>query len=63
VRHGVRQAVLIAETRGEEEAFRVATQQASQVRITKWGHKQKPYYSFRPPLLVIEGTVQQTDDD
>ena len=53
-----RRLVLIAECRNEEAAFHVAAQQASQVRITKWGSKQRPYESFRPPLMRVVGTVR-----
>jgi len=56
-----RRAVLIAETRTEDEAFRVAAQQFSQVRITKWGAKLKPYYSMREPLIRFTGTVIRAD--
>lgn len=49
---GVRTHVLIAQVRTEDEAFRVEAQQASQVCITKWGSKQPPYYSARPPKVI-----------
>jgi hypothetical protein len=47
-----RRYVLIAEVRTEAEAFRVAYLQASQVRITKWGSKERPYESMRDPKRV-----------
>lgn len=53
-----RRLVLIAECRSEEAAFTVAAQQAAQVRITRWGSKQRPYESFRPPLMRVVGTVR-----
>lgn len=57
--HGLeRRLVLIAECYSEDEAFKVAAKQASQVRITKWGVKARPYESFRAPLVVVEGTVR-----
>lgn len=60
--HGLeRRLVLIAECRTEDAAFRLAATQASQVRITKWGAKVRPYDSFRDPLVVIEGTVSRAD--
>lgn len=52
--------VLIAETRTEDEAFRIAAQQVSQVRLTKWGSKLQPYESYRP-RMVITGTVERAD--
>ena len=51
--------VLIAETRTEDEAFRIAAQQQSQVRLTKWDHP-RPYESYRP-RMVITGTVERAD--
>lgn len=54
--------VLIAEVRSEDEAFRVAAQQASQVRIRKWGSQERDYHSMRPPAMVITGTVSRVDD-
>ena len=56
-----RRFVLIAELRTEDEAFNVASQQASQVRITKWGDKQKPYFSMREPRMRITGTVTRAE--
>jgi len=46
-----RDFVLIAEVRTEEDAFKVAAVQASQVRIRKWGVK-PDYYSFQPPQRI-----------
>lgn len=55
--HGTeKRLVLLAECRSEDDAFKIAAQQVSQVRITKWGTK-RPYESYRPPLVVVEGTV------
>lgn len=44
-----RRAVLIAEVRTEDEAFKIATSERWQVRITKWGHRAPPFYSHRDP--------------
>lgn len=61
--HGFdRRYALIAEVRTEDEAFRVAAQQASQVRITKFPPKAQPYESFRAPLMVITGTVREAEE-
>lgn len=54
--------VLIAEVRDEDAAFRVAAQQVSQVRITKFPSKARPYESYRPPLVVITGTVEASHE-
>ena len=54
--------MLIAEVRTENEAFKVAAGQASQVRIRKWGAKAKDYLSPHEPLLVVTGTVRQADE-
>jgi hypothetical protein len=51
--HGLeRRLVLVAEVRTEDEAFRVADQQASQARIHKWGSRERPYFTHRSPKLV-----------
>jgi hypothetical protein len=55
---GARRLALIAETRTEDEAFRVAALQVSKVRITKWGSKERPYESFAEPLVIVTGEVQ-----
>lgn len=58
-----RRLVLIAETRTEDEAFRVAAAQASQVRLTKWGSRERPYETpHRDPLVVVTGTVTRDEE-
>ena len=58
---GVRVAVLIAEVRTEDEAFRVADRQLSQARVTKWGSKQQPFYTRREPKMQHQ--PQTTDGE
>lgn len=48
---GSRGYQLIAECRSEDEAFRVASQQLHQCRITKWGDKRPPYFSAKSPKV------------
>lgn len=52
--HGQRRYVLIAQCRHEETAFAVADLQLSQVRITRYGDRQRPWLSFRPPREISE---------
>jgi hypothetical protein len=57
VRGGARGFALIAEVRTEAEAFQVAATQASQVRITKWGDRQRPYFSPQRPRMLADEPV------
>jgi len=55
--------VLIAEVRSEDAAFRIAHRQKYQVRISKYGDRQKPYYSHREPKVVTNGPSPGTAGD
>lgn len=52
VRNGDRRAVLIGEFRTERPAYLFAATQASQTRVRKWGSREVPFYSARPPRVI-----------